>query len=118
MRGQKQYCRSKDAGMLDDSVFMRLNVCEVLKAKAFSDVLNFQMAGEVQAGVAGGVEPFFSCRFQRAYLRSLEIAEENGFLNRRQSEVFEKIEKLRAGSSIGDVVADKIFDVKTHDFTT
>ena len=104
--------------MLDDSVFMRLNVCEVLKAKAFSDVLNFQMAREVQAGVAGGVEPFFSCRFQRAYLRSLEIAEENGFLNRRQSEVFEKIEKLRAGSGIGDVVADKIFDVKTHDFTT
>ena len=96
--------------MLDDSVFMRLNVCEVLKAKAFSDVLNFQMAG--------GVEPFFSCRFQRAYLRSLEIAEENGFLNRRQSEVFEKIEKLRAGSGIGDVVADKIFDVKTDDFTT
>jgi hypothetical protein len=39
-------------------------------------------------------------------------------LNRRQSEVFEKIEKLRAGSGIGDVVADKIFDVKTHDFTT
>ena len=32
--------------MLDDSVFMRLNVCEVLKAKAFSDVLNFQMAGD------------------------------------------------------------------------
>ena len=31
---------------------------------------------------------------------------------------FEKIEKLRAGSGIGDVVADKIFDVKTHDFTT
>ena len=113
MRGQKQYCRSRDAGMLDDSVFMRLNVCEVLKAKAFSDVLNFQMAG-----VEGAVEPFFSCRFQRAYLRSLEIAEENGFLNRRQSEVFEKIEKLRAGSGIGDVVADKIFDVKTHDFTT
>lgn len=63
MRGQKQYCRSRDAGMLDDSVFMRLNVCEVLKAKAFSDVLNFQMAGEVQAGVAGGVEPFSAAAF-------------------------------------------------------
>ena len=60
--------------MLDDSVFMRLNVCEVLKAKAFSDVLRECQDFCVWGGYSRGSPTRLPFVFEMQYARPDAIA--------------------------------------------